>query len=122
MKVIAHRINEPKHNGLHWDFMKETCKSFNVPLEDKAQIILPKVSQKVVCLRHDRGACLNEYDFAYISSILVGCDDSGDDNWMDGYDSVRIHTPSNYFLWSGVALGITLYHIHNSTNILKLQH
>ena len=109
MEVIAHKIKNPQHSKLHWDFIEETCRSFNAALSDKELITLPSPKRNIVALRHDKGVFLNEFDFSGINTILVGCDDSGTDDWMDGYQAVNIRTPNNYFLWSGVALGIALY-------------
>jgi len=109
MEVIAHKIKNPKHSQLHWDFIEETCRSFNANLNETQSKKLPDPNSNIIALRHDKGILLDGLDFSEIDTILVGCDDSGNDDWMEEYQAVRIPTPNNYFLWSGVALGIVLY-------------
>lgn len=108
MDVIAAKIKNPKNRELHWDFIRETCISFGVDLYEKDQVILPQPKNTIVTLSHETGIALPDFDFNGINTILVGCDDSSND-WMTGFRSVRVPTPVNYFLWSGVALGIALY-------------
>jgi len=109
MEVIAHKMTNPKHSKLHWDFIEETCRSFNATLSEKESKKLPEPNSNIIALRHDKGVILDSLDFSGIDTILVGCDDSGNDDWMEQYQAVRIPTPNQYFLWSGVALGIVLY-------------
>lgn len=109
MEVIAHRIINEKHKKLHWDFLEETCKSFDTKLLDKDKTEIHSEKQKIIALRHDKGIPLNDFDFTNINTILIGCDDHKNDEWTNDYQAVRIETPVDYFLWSGVALGIFLY-------------
>lgn len=115
MEVIAHKISSPKHSELHWDFIEETCRSFNATLNDKESIKLPEQKSNIIALRHDKGASICELDLSGIDTILVGCDDSGNDNWLEPYRAVRIVTPNSYFLWSAVALGIALYRFNQQS-------
>lgn len=109
MEVIAHKIINEKHKKIHWDFLKETCKSFAVTLIDKEDKKSPRPDKNIIALRHNTGIPLSSINLAEINTILLGGDDSGSDTWMEDYQAVRIETPVNYFLWSGVALGIFLY-------------
>lgn len=111
MEVIAHKIKNPKHKELHWDFIEETCRSFNATIHNKESIKLPEPKSNIIALRHDKGAALSELDLTQVDTILVGCDDSKNDDWLEPYQAVRIVTPNSYFLWSAVALGIALYKI-----------
>ena len=107
MEVIAHKIKNQEHSKLHWDFIEETCRSFNAQVRDPAK--LPNPGTNIIALRHDKGISLNNFDLSTVDTILVGCDDSGNDDWLDPYQSVNIPTQNPYYLWSGVALGIVLY-------------
>lgn len=111
MIVIAHKINKEKNRRLHWDFMRETCKSFDATLLSKDDVTLPDSGINVVALMHDRGMLLDEISsdqLIKIDTVLIGCDDNHN-NWMIPYRAVRIQTPVDYDLWSGVALGVFLY-------------
>lgn len=122
MDVIAHQIINEKHVKLHWDFMEETCRTFGAKLLDKNKTSI-HLEKNIVALRHNKGTPLKDFDFTNINTILIGCDDDKDDSWMDDYQSVRIETPVDYYLWSGVALGIVLYEIYNRQSIqLKIKH
>ena len=114
MDVIACPIKNPNNKKLHWDFLRETCKSFNAELKDSSTIILPEPEKNIICLRHDKGIALHDFDLTQINTIIVGCDDDKNDDWMASYQAVRIVTPNNHFLWSGVALGIALYSAHHN--------
>lgn len=83
MEVIAAKIQKEKHQPLHYDFIEETCRSFNAILKNTNE--LPKPSARVIALRHDKGMDLETLDFSGVDTVLVGCDDSGNDDWMDEY-------------------------------------
>jgi len=108
MEVIVAPIKNLENKKLHWDFISETCKSFNaecVPLKLES---LPPPNNSVIALTHNGLGGLKDTNISKITTVLVGCDDDCND-WMSPYKSVRIQTPNNYYLWSGVALGIFLY-------------
>lgn len=109
MDIIVGGIHNNIHKDLHRDFLVETCRSFNVDLFDKNK---KYPEGNIIALRHDKGEHLHEVELGDIDTVLIGCDDSGEDGWMEEYRSIKIATPVNYFLWSGVALGIFLYHVH----------
>ena len=115
MKVV---FKEPKNKSLikiHNDLMVETCKSFGVNIAETPQgntVILSEEGEFELC----------DYpDLEGIDCVIVGCDDDFESDNTQGFDSVRIETPVDYFLWSGVALGIFLYEYrksqrHNKSN------
>ena len=109
MQVIASKIQNKKLSVLHWDFIEETCRSFNAICKDKDKIVLPMPNKTIIALSHLAELTIEDIDLTNINIILVGCDDSGNDDWMEGYSQVKIATPNPYFLWSGVALGVVLY-------------
>lgn len=115
MKIIAERIQNRMYRELHWDFIRETALSFNATLFESNNGGLMSPQKGVVALRHDKGVSIESFDLSQVHTLLVGSDDSGEDEWMEGYKSIRIPTPNNHFLWSGVALGIFLYE-HSKLN------
>jgi len=115
MVVLSARICKDKYKQLHWDFIEETCRSFNAKVLSKDDIELPIPNIGVIALNHATGDYMQDLDLSEVHTVLVGCDDDRDDDWMAPYRQVRISSPVNYYLWSGVALGIFLHHLHISS-------
>jgi len=115
MIVVAQKIINPDHSIVHWDLMTETCRSFESTLINKDNHKQSHLKNIIVALRHDKGAYLEDIDTTNIGTVLVGCDDSDNNDWLDAGVAVRIRTPVDYYLWSGVALGIFLHHLHISS-------
>ena len=111
MRVV---FKKPKNEDLieiHNDLIVETCRSFGTTIADK-----PKGN--TVILSKGGGVDLSSYSISklvQIECIMIGCDDNFEPDEIQGLDSIRIETPVDYFLWSGVALGIFLHHLHISS-------
>ena len=116
MIVMAHKTKNIKNRYLHWEMMRETCQSFGAVLWDITNNDVP--NGKIVSLRHDHGIPVSEYIWPKNNNIIlmVGCDDSNQNDYLGFGEAIKIPTPVDYFLWSVVALGIVLYDYESKKN------
>ena len=106
MLVVYSPPKNKKLLALHGDLMAETCKSFGAAVAGKP-------TGNVVVLSREGEFELSEYPgLKEVDCVVVGCDDDFESDDLREFVSIRIETPVNYFLWSGVALGIFLHEYH----------
>lgn len=115
MVIIACKMINPEYQQIQWDFLYETGRSYGATVLDKDKVVLPEPKSTIIALRHGIGGSIEDFKDIKIDTILIGYDDSTND-WLEQYQAVTIETPTNHCLWSAVALGIILNHLHISSH------
>lgn len=125
MTVVPKFKNKTSGELVVWlDFIRETCISYGVELEficsreaqketiDRIKCQhteLVPTGDKVYLLSNGGEAELVENIVLPSDAILVVGADDFDMGNISGVTRIKIHTPSNYPLWSPVALGVALH-------------
>lgn len=102
--VFAYPPKNAEIVSIHRDLIQETCDSFGVKLTRE----IPKGT--LVYISQNGGTRLQDAILPDDAILIIGCDDNQSvDIIPKEAMSIRVDTPSDYFLWSGVALGIVLH-------------